>query len=55
MSPNLGHLWTKEEETGGRKSELGTPSDRRGKNQSELAISLEGEETSGNMSKECRL
>jgi len=34
---------------------LGDLRDRRGRNQSELAISLEGEETNGDMFKECRL
>jgi hypothetical protein len=38
VSQNLGDLRTVEEETGGRESELGTSSDRRGRNQSELAI-----------------
>ncbi|MBU8729039.1 hypothetical protein KM915_03085 [Cytobacillus oceanisediminis] len=34
----MGDLRTVEEETGGRESELGTSSDRRGRNQSELAL-----------------
>ncbi|MCS0671386.1 hypothetical protein NX023_09085 [Cytobacillus firmus] len=33
VSPNLGHLRTEEKETGGRESELGTSSDKRGRNQ----------------------